>query len=205
MKMSFPIKKEDWKVECQDFEFGWWKGSGWKKSIGPYGLVCDEMNKRVLGFSGDEFGDGDKIIDVGAGPDSRCLRMFPGSSVVIIEPLADKYREFNGNSYQKERIEHVYSQPVEEHIPELDGTADLCWAWGVLDHGYNPEMSVSNMYKYLKTDGWVYLCVALDKPHKGHPGVGNKDVFIAFIQSMFSTVEWGDVPENGLWVKARKI
>ena len=109
------------------------------------------------GYGPDDF-NGKVIIDIGAGS-HLMTRYFKGSHIIALDPLADKYLAEVKWCKLKEAKE-VYSVPAEELVQKAVGRVDFALCSNVLDHCFDPQAVVNNMYAYVKPGGTA--CIATD-------------------------------------------
>lgn len=146
------FSEEKWQADAQTNEFDWHKHDEWRPS-----KKFAEDNERLLrswGFNESDY-SGQMVVDLGAGSKLR-TRFFKDAELVVIEPLADKFLKeipwCDLNDAQK-----VYSTAAEERIAELEGQADFVMSVNVLDHCYDFQLIIENIYSYLKKGGLAFL------------------------------------------------
>jgi len=145
-------KKEDWQQKAQEGEFKFHKTNKWRQS--------EDFMKQTkklfdhFGFDQDSF-QGKTIIDLGSGSKMRC-KYFKNAELICIEPLADRFvKEIKWCDLLD--ADGLYSVPAEVFVNECENKADLVISINVLDHCYNFENIVENVFKYLKKDGIAFL------------------------------------------------
>lgn len=102
------------------------------------------------------------IIDAGCGSMLR-TKYFRDSIIVGIEPLAHEYSKIDWCDLQLAKA--IYAVPLEEHLGELINVADLIVSINVLDHCYDFQICIENLYSYLKSNGLCFL--SYDAHEKG--------------------------------------
>jgi SAM-dependent methyltransferase len=96
-----------------------------------------------------------RIIDLGCGPIVKGL-WFVGAEVIAIDPLAYEYRQ-NVAWQRIDQADRFYSVSAETYLPELSDSVDAIVSRNALDHGYDFELAVVNITRYLKKGGKAYL------------------------------------------------
>jgi 2-polyprenyl-3-methyl-5-hydroxy-6-metoxy-1,4-benzoquinol methylase len=109
------------------------------------------------GYGPDEF-NGKVLVDIGAGS-HLVTRYFKGAHIIAVEPLADKYMA-TIKWCKLKLAKEVYSVPAEERLEKVVGRVDFAICSNVLDHCFDPQAVVNNMYAYLKPGGRA--CIAVD-------------------------------------------
>lgn len=144
--------KEKWQQEAQSFEFEFHKTNKFRQS--DEFMAETSHLFRSFGFLPSNFA-GQVIVDLGAGSRMRG-KFFLRARQVIIEPMADKcLSEIAWCDFQD--AEQIYSLPAEETIADLIGKVDFLFSLNVLDHCYDFEKIVWNVYQYLKPGGSAFL------------------------------------------------
>ena len=146
------IRRARWEREAQQGEFGFHATNGWRRT--PDFARQSDLLFRHFGFEPDSF-CGKVVIDLGAGSKLR-TRFFVGSTLIAIEPLADRFLRELGWCDLRDAAE-VYSVPAEERLERCVGRADLIVSMNVLDHCYDFEAVVQNIRSYLRADGLAFL------------------------------------------------
>jgi SAM-dependent methyltransferase len=109
------------------------------------------------GYAPDEF-KGKVVVDIGAGS-HLVTRYFQDAYLIAVEPLADKF--MRTIPWCKLKLaKEVYARPAEDRLAEVVGRVDFAICSNVLDHCYDPQVVVNNMYAYLKPTGRA--CIAVD-------------------------------------------
>jgi len=165
-------KKQDWEQKAQEGEFRFHRTNKWRQSE-------DFMRQTrklfdYFGFDQESY-QGKTIIDLGSGSKMRC-KYFKNADLICIEPLADRFiKEIQWCDLSE--ASKVFSTPAELLIEECVNKADLVMSVNVLDHCYNFENIIENVYKYLKKGGMAFL--SFDKhdiTDEMHPLLLNEDV-----------------------------
>jgi SAM-dependent methyltransferase len=102
------------------------------------------------------------ILDVGAGSKLRSA-FFVDANIFAIEPLADKYSKLPQSDLHTAK--KVYSKSAETFIDEFNEKFDFIMCINVLDHCYDEIRVLSNVYKYLNSNGEFLLSVDIHKKH----------------------------------------
>lgn len=145
-----------WSQVSQPWELDWWR----KEKIGPCADLADWARVVWLnqGLRMDAF-NGKCVIDIGCGPTGR-LECFEGGEIVAIDPLWNAYQTLPSAALGK--YARGYAEPAEKFIPELEGWADWAVSLNALDHGYDLQAMLSNIFRYLKPGGFFFLSVDVD-------------------------------------------
>jgi 2-polyprenyl-3-methyl-5-hydroxy-6-metoxy-1,4-benzoquinol methylase len=154
-----------WASKAQEGEFNFHKSNQWRKTQD----FVDQTDRllRHFGFTPGQY-DGRVVADVGAGSMLR-TKFFTGAHLVVVEPLADRFRAEIPHSDLDDAAE-VYSTPAEQLIEDLEGRCDLVISINVLDHCYDFAQIVDNIRRYLKPDGLAFLTFDKhDKADDMHP------------------------------------
>lgn len=106
-----------------------------------------------FGFEASEF-QNKVILDLGCGSKLR-TKYFQGANIIAIDPLIDDYRKLEhcdvDDAYK------VYSIGLEIFIPKLQNSADYGISINVLDHCFDFEKCVDNIYRYLKNGAKAFI------------------------------------------------
>ncbi len=141
-----------WKEQAQKGEFAFHKNDTWRQTEGF--LQQTSVLFKSWGFEADEF-EGQIVLDVGAGSMLRG-KYFKNAKLVALEPMADDVlREIPWTDLQD--AWKVFSTPAEQSIPELVGQVDFIFSINVLDHCYNFDEIIANLYTYLKPGARAFL------------------------------------------------
>lgn len=151
----FPKASTDqnqWKEQAQTGEFNYHKKDSWRSSPQFKSDVAARLG--YFGFSETDF-QGKTIVDVGAG--SRLMTtFFKDAEIYVIEPLAEQYlQEITWSDLKCAK--KVFSTPAEQFIPELENTADFIFSVNAIDHCFEFEKIIGNLYKYAKKDARLFL------------------------------------------------
>ncbi len=119
---------------------------------------------EAMGFSQHQFA-GKVIVDIGAGSHLR-TRFFTDAKIAAIEPLGDQYLE-SIDWCDLKNADQLHSIPAEQRVESLADTAAFANCMNVLDHTFQPEEILSNVFFYLQPGGYFLLSVDL------HDGQGD--------------------------------
>ncbi|MBO9522546.1 MAG: methyltransferase domain-containing protein [Nocardioidaceae bacterium] len=170
------IDKGEWADRAQVGELGFHvRNAGFRGDDAVWSKAID-TDWRAAGFEPTGW-KGKRVLDVGAGSRLRSL-WFEDAEVVVLEPLADKFRdEVPWNDF--DQAVAVYSVPGEEFVPELENSIDLIVSINALDHGYDIAQSIRNLKRYLKPDGEAFLSFDMhDEPDYMHPLVLSNELML---------------------------
>ena len=160
------------------------------RDIQSYKRFCKEM-------------EGKRCLEVGSGPIGALVLMPWIAERIIIEPLADKYRKFQMELFDKTFFTNdiqVYSQNAEVFIPSLKDSITGCIvSRNALDHCEDPWLILDNISRYAASGCkfllWTDLWHLEDIDSKHRNITKNKDMFekrlmdLGFkIDSVFSDV-----------------
>lgn len=109
---------------------------------------------KGFGFVPEQF-TGRSILDVGAGSQLR-TRYFSNAEIIALEPLGEEFISKVDNC-DLNRASRVIFKPAEEYIPDIREKIDFVISINVLDHCYNFEKIIDNIYLYLKNTGTAFL------------------------------------------------
>jgi 2-polyprenyl-3-methyl-5-hydroxy-6-metoxy-1,4-benzoquinol methylase len=144
--------EKEWLCKAQEGEFRFHEKNKWRQSE-------DFIEQTIRLF--DSFGffraqyEGKTIIDLGAGSKLR-TKYFSGANLIVIEPLAERFLQEIEWCDLRDAHE-VYSTPAEMEVKECLNRADLVISINVLDHCYDFEKIIQNIYSYLKDDGLAFI------------------------------------------------
>jgi 2-polyprenyl-3-methyl-5-hydroxy-6-metoxy-1,4-benzoquinol methylase len=167
------VDLQRWKTEAQLGELDFHKRTNFRSDEQGFADANARFFKS-FGFSPNQF-EGRTIVDLGAGSKMRAS-FFSCARVVIIEPLASEFIAQVpwcdlGNA------DEIFAAPAEQLIEELVGRADFLFSVNVLDHCYNFELIVNNIFQYLKVGGKAFLSFDChSKVDKLHPLVLNEKI-----------------------------
>ncbi|MBI3001303.1 MAG: class I SAM-dependent methyltransferase [Deltaproteobacteria bacterium] len=109
---------------------------------------------EYFGFSSDQFAN-KTVVDIGAGS-HLITSFFQDAKIVAIDPLANRYlKEIPSCGLRK--AHKIYSCPAETRIEDLKSAADFAISINVLDHAYEFEAIIDNIYFYLKPGAPAFL------------------------------------------------
>jgi len=185
--------KIDWE-KCQAFELKWWK-KNWEPNKKRDQEFIGKM-KKEFDFTEDSFAD-KIVLDIGAGPRSWPSLLLKKARIIIVEPLASRFIEFNGDYYKLPNIMRALSCPGEYDIERFWNRVDMVWCFNTLNHCCEWKKVIDNIEKYLKVGGKLYMKVKMSEhPHTGHIGV-NKDEFFNYMDSKkFAYTNYHDSDET---------
>jgi 2-polyprenyl-3-methyl-5-hydroxy-6-metoxy-1,4-benzoquinol methylase len=160
------IEKTKWDF-AQSGELEFHKKNEWRKNNELFLKSNFTLFSNKFGFDENEYA-GKNVLDLGCGSKLRA-KFFKNSFIYALEPLANKFIEeiewCDLNDAHK-----VYSLPAEVLVDEIVGEMDLVFSINVIDHCYDFEIIVNNLYKYIKKDGLCLLSFDLhDKIDPMHP------------------------------------
>lgn len=170
------IDKGEWADRAQAGELSFHvHNTGFRGNDDVWAKAID-ADWRAAGFEPTGW-KGKRVLDVGAGSRLRSL-WFEDAEVIVLEPLADKFREeVPWNDF--DQAAEVYSLPGEEFVPELENSIDLIVSINALDHGYDIAQSIRNLKRYLKPDGEAFLSFDMhDEPDYMHPLVLSNELML---------------------------
>jgi SAM-dependent methyltransferase len=151
-----------WHGISQPFELGCWT-MFFENEVKAYAEESEWMMRR-FNFEKQAFKN-QTVVDIGCGPTGR-LTWLEGSFIAI-EPLAGHYRQMPWAHLEK--YHKIYEQPAEIPIAELVGAVDMIFAINSLDHAFDLEAILGNMFSYLKPGGRAFISVDVDKPIANDP------------------------------------
>jgi SAM-dependent methyltransferase len=183
------IDRETWQGAAQEGELSFHKTNAGFRGQDDVWQTAVDTDWRAAGFSPEGW-LGKTIFDVGAGSRLRSL-WFEGAEVIVLEPLADRYRS-EVEWCDLDRAQEVYSVPGEEFVAELEGRADLIVSINALDHGYDIAQSVRNIRRYLKEDGEAFLSFDMHyQPDEMHPLVLDNEMMLKiYAESGFDVLRY---------------
>ena len=154
-----------WRLSAQSIEYRFHKNDTWRQS--PDFIAQTQELFTAWGYKAEDFA-GELIIDLGAGSKLRS-KFFKYARIIAIEPLADRFMQ--DIAWSDLRDAHkVYSTPAEEMHPELDNQVAFVMCINVLDHVFDYEQVMTNIYRMLKPGGQFLLSLDLhDEPSLTHP------------------------------------
>lgn len=136
---------ETWSKTGQQKELEYHITSEWRHS-GDF-MPQTRLLFEGFGFTPKQF-TGKTILDVGAGSQLRTL-YFEKAKIIALEPLGKQYMEKVDN-HNLDKAYKLISEPAEEHIAQLENIVDFAISINVLDHCYNFEKIIRNVYSYMK-------------------------------------------------------
>lgn len=109
---------------------------------------------EYFGFSPEQFAN-KTVVDIGAGS-HLITSFFRDAKIVAIDPLANRYlKEIPSCGLRK--AHKIYSCRAETRIKDLKSAADFAISINVLDHAYEFEAVIDNIYFYLKPGAVAFL------------------------------------------------
>lgn len=166
------IDKETWKKNSQAGEFAFHKRDTWRQSDDF--IEQTKVFFTQMGYNANQFSD-QVVVDLGAGSKMRG-KYFQNNKLIAIEPMAeDCLREIPWSDLND--ADKLYSQPAEDLIPELVNNVDFVFSINVLDHCYNFDEIVKNVFLYLKPGAEAFF--SFDEHYitdKMHPLVLNDEI-----------------------------
>ena len=157
--------RETWQGTDQQYEYEFHEGFEFFRSDD-----FDIQTRRFFssfGYTSDQFA-GKTVIDIGAGSKMRG-KFFEDITLVVIEPLADRFlTDFEWSDLAD--AQEIYSVPAEELVEDVVGRADFIFSINTLDHCFDFEQVIRNIYGYLVNGGTTFL--SFDShfhPTPGHP------------------------------------
>ena len=164
--IKIKIEKEKWDF-AQSGELEFHKNNEWRKNDELFTKSNYSLFKGKFGFNEDDY-IGKNVLDLGCGSKLRA-KFFKDSNIYALEPLAEKFMGEIEWCDLKD-AHKVYSYPAEMLIEELVDEMDLVFSINVIDHCYDFEKIVTNLYKYTKKGGTCLLSFDLhDKIDPMHP------------------------------------
>lgn len=170
-----------------------------------------------------EIGDKSKILQVGAAGDGMIFFWGTGYRHAI-DPLADYFVK-NFGVIQDKRV--TYVKGVGEALPYNADSFDIVILFNVLDHVYSPTDVLSEIYRVLRTGGFIYIGVHIYSPYgslyrffrekmkikidRGHPYSFTPSKIEKMIVNQFNVVDTDhDLDIKGYknskgWIKLRKF
>ncbi|MEX2724342.1 MAG: class I SAM-dependent methyltransferase [Candidatus Freyarchaeota archaeon] len=137
--------------EAQKFEKKFWRkffGSDYYPSLDRFSIAREwrfllptslEYKKKI-------------VLEVGSALTGPIHRFMENTYKIGVDPLM-------GTFFKPTRNNISYIRAVGENLPFVDEKIDFVLSWNVLDHMYNPEKSMEEMYRILKREGKLLLLV----------------------------------------------
>jgi 2-polyprenyl-3-methyl-5-hydroxy-6-metoxy-1,4-benzoquinol methylase len=164
--IKIKIEKEKWNI-AQDGELRFHIKNEWRKNNEEFTKSNTALFKNHFNFNENDYIN-KNVLDLGCGSKLRS-KFFKDSFIYALEPLANKFIEEIEWCDLKD-AHKVYSLPAEQMVEELVGEMDLVFSINVIDHCYDFDVIVDNLYKYTKSDGLCLLSFDLhDKIDPMHP------------------------------------
>jgi SAM-dependent methyltransferase len=118
-----------------------------------------------FGFQRSDFAH-ELIVDMGAGSKLRS-RFFTKAKIVAIEPLADEFKSIHFCDYDQAHA--VHAEPAEARLPQYDEQIRFLMCMNVLDHVFDYEAVLRNMWTMLGPGGVLLLSVDLHDAAEADP------------------------------------
>ena len=164
------VDSTQWSDEAQKGELEFHKRPNFRTNEETFNKANDSFF-RGLGYKPTDFA-GKIVADLGAGSKLRG-KFFKD---IAIEPLADKFMEEVAWCDLKDAYK-CFSLPAEQRIDEIAGTVDLLFSVNVLDHCYDFEVIIQNIFDYLQVGGTAMLSFDChSRVDKLHPIILNEKV-----------------------------
>ena len=190
--------KEQWEKLAQTGEFDYHVNNKWRQSDDFMGQTHKLFD--YFGFTPTSYSN-KVVLDLGAGSKLR-TKYFESAKIIAVEPLASKFMDTISWSDLKDAYK-VFSEPAENLIPECVGAADLVISINVLDHCFDFEVIVKNIFAYLKPGGYAFLSFdSHDVADEMHPLLLTKEICDSYFSDIGFQVEYytqgfgGVIPEN---------
>lgn len=170
--------KELLKMNYSDY----WSSENWEKreTRKYYKKLYDSIKRRLI------VPLGSKILDIGGG-DGHLMHYLGLKEVDIID-ISDSGLEIAQNLGFK-----IIKADIQKSFPIKSATYDVAFCFEVLEHLYFPEITISEIYKALKSNGFLYL----GQPNMKADGVHHirrfykKDIEELLLKNGFK-IEWMD-------------
>lgn len=178
--MKLTTDKNTWELQAQSGELNFHIQDQFRPS-GGLDRETDHLF-RTFGFSPKDYKN-KVIIDAGCGSMLR-TKFFKKAFIIGIDPLIDEYLKIRWSDLNL--ASRLYSLPLEEEIPELEEIADLVISINVLDHCYDFQKCVENLYFYTKDSGLCFL--SFDSHEQGMDSMHPLDLNDNMCRQIFSKV-----------------
>ena len=143
-----------WKIFQQHAEAFVHRHDEWRA-----GTDFDKDNAILLkyfGFNENDFSNA-ILFDLGSGSRLR-TSFFRNAKIIAIEPLADRFIKESPGCNLKDAIA-IISIPAEEIGDKLQNRADALISINVIDHCYDVELVIHNIYQVIKEGGFAFLII----------------------------------------------
>lgn len=120
------------------------------------------------------------IVDIGCGPRP------PFKPCIVIEPLAEKYKEITPPEWWQGVV--VYGHPAETIVDDLVGGANTVICWNCIDHTIGWKDILDSMVVYGHTTTRYAIATDFWPPFLGHPGF-EREEFMQEIKKRFNILE----------------
>lgn len=174
------IDRQSWQKDAQSGEFEFHKNNTWRSTDAF--TENSALLFKSFGFNENDF-EHKVLLDVGAGSKLR-TKYFKNSIIYALEPMADNCIAQIPWCDLKDAAQ-LYSTPAEDYIPELENAVDFVLSVNVLDHCYNFNEIVANLYQYLKPGGLAFLSFDEHfKTNKMHPLILTDEICTQLFQQV---------------------
>lgn len=120
-------------------------------------FLCDQMTSETLNAA---YMPGGLFLDVGCGRAVDAIQLLEkGMKGVGIE-VSDFMLEEAKKALAEKNLTMELVRAFGENLPFADGTFDVVYCKGAIDHFYNPQAAIREMARVAKPDGWVIISVA---------------------------------------------
>ncbi len=181
-----PVRKVVWRYVSQPGERTFHQENEWRRSADF--VTQTDLLFRGWGFEPIDMA-GKRVLDLGAGSRLR-TKFFAGAEIIVIEPLANDYREID--FCDLDEAAEVHAIPAEQDLPHLHGTIDLAVSINVLDHVFDPAAVVANVRRFIEPDGRFLLSVDLHEHEEAdlmHPVSMSKEELLQLLTDASFRVE----------------
>lgn len=144
--------REEWQKNAQKGEFEFHKTNTWRQTESF--MEQTRALFRYFGYGENDYQD-KVVLDLGAGSKLRS-KYFQGAKIVALEPMADDCLREIAWCDLKDAWK-LFSLPAEDRIDELVETVDFAFSINVLDHCYNFDAIIANLFQYLKPGATAFL------------------------------------------------
>lgn len=180
--------EQEWYIVHQPFELRYhqqpnfrWPGQE---------AIWNEQWDNVFHFAGlnkDSFTNNQLMLDVGCGS-KPSLDWFNAGDKYGIDPLLEEYRKIPTmkDYWNDHKNDHFLNVPAEQQVSKFNNKFDFVLCWNVLDHCFDAEKVLRNIYFYAKADAVILIGTDMSEtPHLGHPGIKSREAFMSVIRELF--------------------